>query len=131
MNYLNQGIMIGSMVMLFGIIHMDAWMQWPIAMFTESELKKIALNVFAAISQYWGISFTLLLVCLYASAAIYWQRQTRSALLAIKPDTEITEWLEDNGFTISWQKHALQLSSMLTPLLAGSFSAGKELLSLG
>lgn len=130
MNYLKQGIMIGSIVLLFGIIHMVAWMQWPTAMLEESILKKAALNSFAAISQYWGISFTLLLICFYASAAIYWQAQTRAALIAMQSDFDISKWLEDNGFTISWQKHALQLGTMLTPFLAGSFSAGRDLLSL-
>lgn len=130
MNYLNQGIMIGSMVLLFGIIHMDAWMQWPTAMLDETILKKAALNSFAAVSQYWGISFTLLLICLYASAAIYWRAQTRAALIAMQSDIDVPKWLEDNGFNISWREHALQLSTMLTPFLAGSFSVGKELLSL-
>lgn len=131
MNYLNQGIMIGSAVLLFGIIHMDAWMQWPTSMFDEEAvLNKVAVNAFAAISQYWGISFTLLLVCLYSSAAIYWQAQTRVALIAMESDIDISQYLEDNGFTVSWQKHALQLGAMLTPFLAGSFSvAGRDLLS--
>jgi hypothetical protein len=130
MKYLNQGIMIGSTVLLFGIIHMNAWMQWPTSMFdAEAEVNKAAINAFAAISQYWGISFTLLLVCLYVSAAIYWQAQTRVALIAMQTDIDIPAWLEDNGFTVSWQKHALQLAAMLTPFIAGSFSiTGRELL---
>jgi len=98
MKYLNQGIMIGSTVLLFGIIHMNAWMQWPTSTFdAEAEVNKAAINAFAAISQYWGISFTLLLVCLYVSAAIYWQAQTRAALIAMQTDIVIprmagTQW---------------------------------------
>jgi hypothetical protein len=129
-NYQKQGILVGSIVLFFGIIHMVAWMQWPVAMFEETELKKAALDFFAAISQFWGISFSLLLICLYAVAAIYWQAQTRAALIALHSDVDITKWLDDNGFTISWQKHALQLSAILTPFLAGSFSGGRELFSL-
>ena len=130
MKYLNQGIMIGSTVLLFGIVHMNAWMQWPTSMFdAEAEVNKAAINAFAAISQYWGISFTLLLVYLYVSAAIYWQAQTRAALIAMQTDIDIPAWLEDNGFSVSWQKHALQLAAMLTPFIAGSFSiTGRELL---
>ena len=128
-NYQKQGILIGSIVLFFGIIHMVAWMQWPIAMIEESEIKKAALNFFSSISQFWGISFSLLLICLYAAAAIYWQAQTRVALIALQSDVDTTKWLDDNGFTISWQKHALQLSAMLTPFLAGSVNAGINLLS--
>ena len=53
MNYLNQGIMIGSTVLLFGIIHMIAWMQWPLAML-ETELKNEAFNTFTVIFLYGG-----------------------------------------------------------------------------
>lgn len=132
MKCLNQGIMIGSAVLLFGIIHMEAWMQWPISLIDEETiLKKVAINAVVSISQFWGISCTLLLVCLYAAAAIYWQAQTRAALIAIQSEIDISKWLVDNGFTVSWQKHTLQLAAMLTPFLAGSFSAaGRELLSL-
>jgi hypothetical protein len=63
------------------------------------------------------------------SAAIYWEEQTRVALIAMQTDIDIPAWLEDNGFTVSWQKHALQLAAMLTPFIAGSFSiTGRELL---
>ncbi|NOU13940.1 MAG: hypothetical protein HOO92_08265 [Methylococcaceae bacterium] len=130
MTYMKQGIMVGSIVLLFGIIHMVAWMQWPAAMLEESELKKAALNAFAAISQYWGITFSLLLICLYAAAAIYWQAQVKAILLITQADIDINKWMEDNGFTVSWQKHVLQLSAMLTPFLAGSFSSGIEMLTM-
>ena len=62
MNYLNQGIMIGSAVLLSGIIHMIAWMQWPIAMLGKTDLKNAALNAIATICQYWGISCSLSLI---------------------------------------------------------------------
>jgi hypothetical protein len=30
--------------------------------------------------------------------------------------------MKENGFTISWQKHALEIVSMLAPAIAGSLS---------
>jgi hypothetical protein len=130
MNYLKQGIMIGSLVLLFGIIHMDTWMQWPIAMLEDSEFKTAVLASLTAISQFWGIAFSLLLFSLYAAAALYWRHRTRIFLSASEPDIEVSTWLDNHGFTFSWHKHALQLSAMLTPFLAGSFNTGMELLSL-
>ncbi|MEQ1531109.1 MAG: hypothetical protein ABL925_17475 [Methylococcales bacterium] len=129
MKYLNQGIMMGSLVMLFGIIHMVAWLQWPTTLFANNELNKMALETFSTISQYWGITFTLVLICLYASATLYWHSQTRASLLAMQTNLDIDQWLAEHGFTLSWQKHVLQLSSMMTPFLAGSFSGGLQLLS--
>jgi hypothetical protein len=130
MNYLKQGIMIGSLILLFGIIHMDTWMQWPTAMLKESELKNAVLTSLSAISQFWGIAFSLLLISLYTAAALYWRYCTCVFLITSKPDIEVSTWLDNNGFTFSWHKHALQLSAMLTPFLAGSLGAGVGLLSL-
>lgn len=130
MNYLKQGIMIGSLILLFGIIHMDTWMQWPTAMIDESEFKSTVLSSLTATSQFWGIAFSMLLISLYAAAALYWRFRTRLFLIGSTPDIDISAWLDDNGFTFSWHKHVLQLSAMLTPFLAGSFSAGMGLLAL-
>lgn len=118
------------MILLFGIIHMDTWMQWPIAMFDDSEFKSVVLSSLNAISQFWGIVFSLLLISLYAAAALYWRYHTRIFINASMPDIEVSAWLDENGFTFSWHRHALQLSAMLTPFVAGSFSAGMDLLSL-
>jgi hypothetical protein len=130
MDYLKQGIMIGSLVLLFGIIHMDTWMQWPLALIDDNDLKTAALAALTAVSQFWGVAFSLLLITFYAAAALYWRYRTCLFLTASKPDVDIRAWLDDNGFTFSWHKHALQLSTMLSPFLAGSFSAGMSLLAL-
>jgi len=62
------------------------------------------------------------LICFYASAAIYWQAKTQGALIAMQSDIDIPKWMEENGITISWQKHALEIGSMLAPVIAGSLS---------
>lgn len=130
MNYLKQGIMIGSLVLLFGIIHMDAWMHWPTVLIDDNDLKTLALAALTAISQFWGVAFSLMLITFYAAAALYWRYRTCNFLKASRPGVDMQAWLDDNGFTFSWHKHALQLSTMLTPFLAGSFSAGMSLLAL-
>jgi len=129
MKYLNQGIMVGSLILLFGVIHLVAWMQWPTSMFENNELNKLALDAFGTISQYWGIAFTLQLLCLYVAVTLYWYRQTHSSLIAQQPTMDIDRWMADHGFVIAWQKHVLQLSTMLTPFLAGSFTSGIDLFS--
>lgn len=130
MGFVIQGIMIGSLILLFGIIHMNVWMQWPIPMIDDNDIKNAAEQSFAVVSQFWGIAFSLLLICFYASVSFFWRYQTRIFLQATKPEIEAAIWFEENGFTFSWQKYALQLSAMLTPFLAGSFNTGMELLSL-
>ena len=127
---LEQGIIIGSMIMLFGIIHMTAWTQWPIAILDETVLKKSILATFVATCQYWGVAFSLLLFSLYACTLIYWRSQVRLVLRYTHPDIDASQWLQENGFNLSWQKHISQIAAMLTPMLAGLSSNGMNLLSL-
>jgi hypothetical protein len=117
MNYLKQVIMIGSLILLFGIIHMDTWMQWLIAMLEDSEFKTAVLTSLTAMSQFWGIAFSLLSITLYAAATLYWRYRTRIFLSVSKPDIEISTWLDNNGFTFSWHQHALPVRAMLTSFL--------------
>jgi hypothetical protein len=128
--YLEQGIIIGSMIMLFGIIHMAAWTQWPIAILEDSPLKKSFLTSLSAIYQFWGVAFSLLLFSLYSTAMIYWRGQVRLVLQHSHPDINAKIWLLKNGFNFSWQKQIPQISAMLTPLLAGLSSSGTNLMSL-
>lgn len=123
MGYLKQGVAVGSSVLLFGIIHMTAWMQWPAALFEETSFSKALLASIAAFSQFWGITFTLLLISFYIPAAVYLRVRVQPVLDKLSTTQDRQKWLEENGFTISFQKHALQLGMMLTPLLAGSFNA--------
>lgn len=122
-NYLKQGITAGSIILLFGVLHMAAWMQWPQTLMENADFQQTFLEYVHANSQYWGVSFTLLLISLYVAAMLALKARSRK-VLGDHPDLEDEEkWLEDNGFTISFQKHASQLGMMLTPTLAGSFGS--------
>ncbi len=124
MEYLKQGIMIGSAVLLSGIIHMFAWMQLPIAMVGEGEraLKNRILDLASSTCQYWGVVATLSLLFLYASAAIYWQARTQEALTEMQPDFDIPQWMEENGIAFSWKKDALHVGGMLAPTIISALS---------
>lgn len=128
MNYLNQGIAAGSIILVFGIIHMIAWMQWPQALIGETDFGKALLDSVSATSQFWGITFTLLLISLYISAVVVLNSRVQHALDTLLPNEDRQKWLKDNGFTISFQKHIMQFGMMFMPSLAGSFSSVFELI---
>jgi hypothetical protein len=130
MNYLKQGTTAGSIILLFGIIHMASWMQWPETLFIETDLNKVFSFYISANSQFWGISFTLLLISLYVSAAAFLRARVQGALNDLPNHLERQKWLQDNGFAISFQKHALQLGMMLAPSIAGSMSSVFEIISV-
>lgn len=128
MNSLKQGTTAGSIILLFGIIHMASWMQWPETLLNETTLNKVFSVYISANSQFWGITFTLLLISLYASAAAFLRAHVQSALNCLPSHLERQKWLQDNGFSISFQKHAVQLGMMLTPSIAGSLSSVFEII---
>jgi hypothetical protein len=129
MNYLKQGIMIGSLVLLFGLIHMDACMQWPVELI-DADIKEKVQSSLVVISQFWGIAYSSILISFYAAAALYWRYRTILYLIQASPQTDISAWLDDNGFVFSWHKHVLQVGTMLTPFLASSLWTGLDSLSL-
>ncbi|MGD0962010.1 MAG: hypothetical protein ABSB19_19550 [Methylomonas sp.] len=124
MNYLKQGVIIGSAVMIVGIIHMFAWMQLPVAMLGEGAtvLANRILDLDSSSCQFWGIVATLSLLSLYAFAAIYWQARTQAALTAMRPDFDIPKWMEENGIALSWKDDAFRFGAMLTPTIISALS---------
>lgn len=126
--YLKQGILAGSIILLFGILHMAAWMQWPQTFMEKPEFAKTFLEYVHANSQFWGVSFTLLLISLYIAAMLALKARSLEVLGDHPALEDEGKWLEDNGFTISFQKHASQLGMMLMPTLAGSFGSVFELI---
>lgn len=130
MDYLKQGITIGSVILLFGLIHMDVWMQWPVALLEASAIKDTVQSSLVAISQFWGIAYSLMLLSLYVTGALYWRYRTTLYLLQSSPQIDIRAWLDENGFSFSWHKHVLQIGTTLAPFIAGSLRTGLDLLSL-
>lgn len=127
-DYLKQGVAAGSIILLFGIIHMAAWMQWPKALLGETAFAKVFMAYVHANSQYWGVTFTLLLLSIYIAAAVALKARAEDALKTF-PDAQARQkWLNDNSLTMTFQKHAVQLGMMLMPTLAGSLDSVFELL---
>jgi hypothetical protein len=126
--FLKQGILAGSIILLFGVIHMAAWTQWPKALIPESDFSKLFEEYVHANCQFWGLAFSLLLVSLYFSSMVVLKARVQCALTTLPGPEERQKWLKDKGFTISFQKHALQLGMMLMPSLAGSLGSVFELI---
>ncbi len=126
--YLKQGVAAGSIILLFGIIHMAAWMQWPKALLGETVFAKVFEAYTRANSQYWGLTFTLLLLSIYIAATVALKTRAEDALKTF-PDAQAREkWLNDNSLTMTFQKHALQLGMMLMPTLASSLDSVFEMM---
>lgn len=79
-----------------------------------------------AVTLFWGVTFTLMLVSTYLPAAFILAKRAQ-ALLQADPDTRSPSaqeaWLKQHGLFLSLHDHVPQFGLMLAPLLASPLSS--------
>lgn len=105
---------------------MGAWLRWPAALVADRASQEAVLGTAMAITLFWGVTFTLMLVATYLPAALVLARRAEALLLGrpsevAKPEPE--QWLKDHGLFLSLQDHFPQFSLILAPLLASPLSS--------
>ncbi len=119
-------LMAGSAVLVAGILHMGAWLRWPSALVADKSAHEAVLGAALAITLYWGVTFTLLLVATYLPAATILARRAHALLLDNPSGFRIEnpdQWLKEHGLFLTLQDHLPQFGLMLAPLLASSLSS--------
>lgn len=116
----------GSAVMVIGLIHMKLWLSWPLCFVTDDELLKHLDAITLTISQYWGVTYTLIIAALYMPAAIYLSEKARNLIILgdneeLKKNPE--KWLIENKMLVSPTAQLPQLVTILSPMLVGSFGS--------
>ncbi|MGH8602064.1 MAG: hypothetical protein ACREXR_04600 [Gammaproteobacteria bacterium] len=71
MRHLKEILNASSVYLVFGIFHMGAWLQWPAALATDQKLENALTELARAITIYWGVCFSLIIVATYAPAAFF------------------------------------------------------------
>jgi hypothetical protein len=114
----------GSAVMVIGIMHMQLWFNWPLSLLTDETLHQQIQAVTFAVSQYWGLMYTLTMAALYFPAAFYLTAKAKIIILQgtdeqakLSPE----KWLAENHMLISPFSQLPQLIAMIAPMLIGSF----------
>lgn len=126
MKRLKEVLTAASAILVSGILHMGAWLRWPAALVGDKAAQDAVLGAALAITLFWGVTFTLMLVATYLPAALVLARQAEALLLgrpseAAEPEPE--QWLKDHGLFLSLQDHFPQFSLILAPLLASPLSS--------
>jgi len=62
MHRLRNTLNIGSLVLVTGILHMHAWLQWPTALMQDPSQQSAVSGAALAITVFWGTSYTLMLM---------------------------------------------------------------------
>ncbi len=115
-----------SAILVAGVLHMGAWLRWPAALIADKDAHEAVLGTALAITLFWGVTFTLMLVSTYLPAALVLAKRAADLLQETSAQRSVPEpqaWLKDNGLFLSLQDHFPQFGLMLAPLLASPLSA--------
>lgn len=116
----------GSAVMVIGIAHMQLWLNWPLSFLPVDNVRQQIEAITLAVSQYWGVLYTLTMAAIYLPAAFSLTEQARGIIKTgqnedVKKNPEL--WLAENKMVLSLSTQLPQLVTMIAPMLVGSFGS--------
>jgi hypothetical protein len=121
MHKLKDLVNVGSVFLVFGILHMNMWLNWAAGLFGDSKLNNYISGVAWSISTYWGVTFTLVLAVTYLPASAYLQIKAREQITRgeiTKESKEVEEWLKENGVSFTFSNQVIQFIAIMSPFLA-------------
>ena len=121
MHKLKDLVNVGSVFLVFGILHMNMWLNWAAGLFGDSKLSNYISGVAWSISTYWGVTFTLVLAVTYLPASAYLQIKAREQISRGelgKESKEVEEWLKENGLSFTFSNQIIQFIAIMSPFLA-------------
>jgi hypothetical protein len=130
MRRLKEVVNIGSAFLVFGVLHMNMWLNWSASLFHDATLSSKVSGVAWSISTYWGVTFTLILTITYVPASAYLQKKARAELTSGEMPKELKEtesWLHEHGFSFTLSNQLFQCISILAPFLAAPISNALKL----
>jgi len=126
MKRLKEVLTAASAILVGGVLHMGAWLRWPAALIADKDAHEALLGTALAITLFWGVTFTLMLVSTYLPAALLLANRAQALLQESPANQSVPEpeqWLKDHGLFLSLQDHFPQFGLMLAPLLASPLSS--------
>ena len=115
-------VVVGSIYMVTGVLHLGVWLRWPAMMVEDEALAVQILDNALAMSVYWGGAFTVLIAAFYAPAMVALNKRAEAAIAQMPRSTgglTPKKFLEDHGLSLQVSKQLPQIAAVLAPLLAG------------
>lgn len=124
--YIKELLAGGSAIMVIGIAHMQLWLNWPLSFLADDNARLQIGAITLAVSQYWGVIYTLTMAAVYLPAAFSLSEQARRIIQS--GQNEGTQknhqlWLKENKMLLSLNDQIPQLVAVIAPMLFGSFGS--------
>lgn len=124
--YIKELLVGGSAVMVIGILHMQLWLNWPVIFVADDTARQQMETVTLAVSQYWGVIYTLTMAAIYIPSAFSLSEQARelvdlenNQVQKINPEA----WLSENKMLLSINGQLPQLVAVIAPMLTGALGS--------
>lgn len=124
--HIKELLVCGSAVMVAGIAHMQLWLNWPLSFLSDDNARQQIGAITLAVSQYWGVIYTLTMAAVYLPAAFSLTEQARR-VIPMGQDEDAKKnpdiWLKENKMLLSLNVQLPQLVAVIAPMLFGSFGS--------
>lgn len=124
--HLKEAIAVASAFLVVGVLHMSVWLGWTSSITNDPGLQSGLSGVASAVSAYWGVAFTIVLIGAYVPPALYLNKRAQALLRerghAMTPE-ELEQWLSERGLSFKLSNQLTQYLSIMAPFLAAPLSA--------
>jgi hypothetical protein len=123
---------LGSALLVAGVLHMQAWLRWPIVFVDDAKLANAMNDWNLALTTFIGSVFSLMIACIYICCAKVLTKRAEANLRQSPGDaldSSLEDWLEKHGFSSEPTQQIPQILAIFAPLLAGP--VGSALTGLG
>ncbi|HYE35375.1 hypothetical protein [Methylocaldum sp.] len=131
-SHLKNAVNLGSAMLLIGVLHMLAWLRWPVVFLGDGKLEDEVVNWSLTLSMYWGAVFSLMVIALYVPCTLALYARAKREFNRNFPTSEHPElgkYLETFGISRDPMRQLPQVIAMLAPFIGGSL--GASLANLG
>lgn len=127
---IDQSVIIGSFMMLMGLVHMGCWMDWPIGIWANSELKTDVMALDASVYEYWGICFSIMLLVVYGGSKWAWKLIVMDVLSTNHPDIDPASFIVDHDLGFRIRRHLPHALAIALPVLSSLSGSGSSIFTM-
>jgi len=117
---------LGAALLVAGVLHMQAWLRWPIVFVDDAKLASAMNDWGLALTTFIGSVFSLMIGCIYICCAKALAKRAEANLRQLPADavdSSPDDWLRKHGLSSELMQQIPQIVAIFAPLLAGPVGA--------